>query len=944
MRRAASPRGRGASEGPPDVGGEAPALRLVLTVLLVLITAGLFTPGLEGTFVYDDRELAQRAPATQSVEDALSGWMDPYWEFGAKDSETQRGLWRPLTSLALAVGRAVGGGRPLGYHIVSLLLHIGAVWAAFRLAALLLRPRLHSGVRAECVAAFVALLFAVHPAQVEAVSWISAVNDPLWGFLGLLTLVCYELSYRRRALLGAVFVLFALALQAKEQAVVVLPLALLLDLAARRRPGWTRFAAVVAPVVVWYVARTIVFGSADAGIFRQHGDFGLTMAREITFRIELAGGFVIQTFWPVEPAVFRPVTPVPPEGSTSVLVSGIALVVALAAAGLSWWADRRTTAFGLLMLLIVVAPVLVAPASAGLYPLSDRYLYLGVFGAALFLAAWLAQMNTLLPLVTFGMLAPGALLAITYNSQSRFSDELAFWHTAVEQAPNSPNVRWGAGRAYLDAFERTNDQNMLWTSYLHYLHSLKAVTIYGDGSFVDDTSLPMRERAARLEQLILSTPAEERRLDTSVFASLDDRLQATLGQIAINLRIGELSTKADLDYPLDLAKGAKQIWPDEPSLDAMLAEIHVARGEYSEAKEALGQAIRTAPGSAAAYVMLGDVLGREGDWNGARAALQRAAELEPANDDLRLEFAFAALESGQLDLAATALDVVLERTGRGNVRALVLRAGVENERDRPSDALRWLDEAIAIDPENGYAHKERGRTFAKLGDTDRTIQSFAKACEVLPEDFESHYNFAALMLGQAPGDGATESDLASWERVVSDALVRAYVLSPSTGDEQLLLQQRIEPFLRGSPDRAFQLAMVLVKQNREVLSLYWLQRAIEWRDRWPPADRDDNLVLAFVTAGQLYLVAGQPDEALESFRNGVLTDPNHFSARFELGELLYARGALREAKPHLEKALELFSEAGIAPEMQSAVRGTIERRLELIEAADAEGQDGEGSD
>ncbi|MEM6675990.1 MAG: tetratricopeptide repeat protein [Planctomycetota bacterium] len=901
----------------------------------MLITAGLFTPGLEGSFVYDDRELVQRAPATQSVGDALESWMDPYWEFGAKDSATQRGLWRPLTSFALAVGRAVGGGRPLGYHLVSLLLHLAAVWAAFRLAAILLRPRLHSAVRTECAAGFVALLFAVHPAQVEAVSWISAVNDPLWGFLALLTLVCYELSYRKRAFIPAAVILFALALQAKEQAVVVLPLALLLDLASRRRPGWARFAAMVAPVVAWYVARTIVFDSADAGIFRKHGDFGLTAMREITLRVELAGGFLIQTFWPVEPAVFRPVHPVPPEGSTAVLVGGIALAAALATAGLSWWADRRMTAFGLLMLLLVVAPVLVAPASAGLYPLSDRYLYLGIFGAGLFLTAWLGQAATMLPLLTFGMLAPGALLAITYNAQSRFSDELAFWYAAVEQAPNSPNVRWGAGRAYLDAFERTNDQNMLWTSYLHYLHSLKAVTIYGDGSFVDDTSLSMRDRAARLEQLILATPPEERRLDPSVFASMDDRLQATLGQIAINLRISELSTKADLDYPLDLAKGAREIWPEEPALDTMLAEIHVARGEYAEAKEALGQAIRRAPGGAAAYVMLADILGREGDWNGARGALQRAVELEPANDDLRLELAFAALESGQLDVAVAELDVVLGRTNRRNVRALVLRAGVENMRDRPSDALRFLDEAIALDAENGYAHKERGRTFAKLGDVDSTIASFAKACESLPDDFESHYNLAALMLGQAPGDGATEADLAAWERVVSDALVRAYVLSPKTGEEQLLLQQRIEPFLRGSPDRAFQLAMVLVKQDREVLSLYWLQRAIEWRDRWPPADRAENLVEAFVTAGRLYLVAGQPDAALDSFRNGVLTNPNHFGARFELGELLYVQGALQEAKPHLEKALELFSEAGIAPEMQGAVRGTIERRLERIESEGA---------
>ena len=127
------------------------------------------------------------------------------------------------------------------------------------------------------------------------------------------------------------------------------------------------------------------------------------------------------------------------------------------------------------------------------------------------------------------------------------------------------------------------------------------------------------------------------------------------------------------------------------------------------------------------------------------------------------------------------------------------------------------------------------------------------------------------------------------------------------------------------------LAMTLNKQGRGVLALFWLQRVVEWRERWAPAERAENLVQAFNTSGTLYLAAGRPDEALEAFRNAVLSDPKDFRARFELGDLLYKKGDTAAAEPHLRRALELFDDADIAPEMREAIRGTLQKRLSALE-------------
>lgn len=920
------------------------ALSLALALALTLITLGAFSPSLWGDFIYDDVLLVGESPATQSIPAALAHWMEPYWGFDEPDAASQRGLWRPMTSLALAVGRAAAGGDPFGFHLVSLTLHLLATLACFRLAARLLRRVTDSAVRAEWAAALAALLFALHPAQVESVAWISAVNDPAWGLLGLLALWRYDIAAAAGRLPVAAGVLTLLALMCKETAVVLLPAFLLVDVAAGRRVDAVRAVVVGAPLLAWYVARVLVFDGVDAGIFREHGDFQMSAGRALGFRLELLGGFLHSTLWPANPEVFRAVQPVLPEGSLTPLIGALWIAGSAAAGVILWRRGMRPGTAGLLLLVLVVLPVVAAPARAGLFPLSDRYLYLGVFGAALAVTAGLAQARSLLPLAVAGAVLPAALAATTWTHQDRFGDEISFRVAGAEDAPENPYVLWGAGRAFLEEYQRTLDIEDLQASYLYFLRSLKGGTVYGDGAFVDDVTLSAPERVGRLEQLIISSPASERRQDPTVMWTADDRLQATLGQITVLTFVEENGGQADYQYPLTIALEARKLWPDEPRLELTIAQLHQRRGEVAAAKEAISKVVRKQPSNTEALLILARVLMREGNLDGARSTLSRAVQLDGNNDTLRLELASVALASKRYDLAERELDVVLASTKRTNVRALVLRAALDTRRDLPVEAMSWLDRALELDPENGAAQKERGLAAVKLGDVDGALDAFARACEQLPDDFESHYTFAALMLQQQPSADAPDATAAAWEQAVVDAMVRAYVLSPRTGEEQLLLQQQIQPFLRGDPDSAFNLAMTLNKQGRGVLALFWLQQVVEWRERWEPSERAENLVKAFTMSGSLYLAAGKPDEALEAFRNAVLSDPSDFRARFELGDLLYNNGDATAAAPHLRRALELFEDSEIAPEMRDAVRGTLEKRLAAITAAAGPPSPGQGAD
>lgn len=142
--------------------------------------------------------------------------------------------WGALTWVAVVVPEAgsVGGPTldPSVFHSWSLLLHLASV--------LLLNQFLLRVIKNPWTAAGGALLFAVHPLQVESVAWITAMNNLLAGFWCLVALHSY-LSYLEQSVAqagrkGGRFVWylaalcsFALALASKPTAVTLPVFALL---------------------------------------------------------------------------------------------------------------------------------------------------------------------------------------------------------------------------------------------------------------------------------------------------------------------------------------------------------------------------------------------------------------------------------------------------------------------------------------------------------------------------------------------------------------------------------------------------------------------------------------------------------------------------------------------------------------------------------------------
>ena len=131
--------------------------------------------------------------------------------------------YHPIRTFTYALNYLLGGPDPFGYHLFNVILHCANVVILF---SLILRL---TGL--VMVAGTGALLFAVHPVQTAAVAYVSGRKDELATLFILVACHAY-ISYRRGSGARYAFVtgvLFALAIMAKEVAVVLPVLLLLMD-------------------------------------------------------------------------------------------------------------------------------------------------------------------------------------------------------------------------------------------------------------------------------------------------------------------------------------------------------------------------------------------------------------------------------------------------------------------------------------------------------------------------------------------------------------------------------------------------------------------------------------------------------------------------------------------------------------------------------------------
>ncbi|MFH1810516.1 MAG: tetratricopeptide repeat protein [Pseudomonadota bacterium] len=293
--------------------------------------------------------------------------------------------WHPLTWLSHLLDYSLYGPDPRWHHLTSLLLHLANTLLVF----VALRRMTGDLWRS----AFVAALFALHPAHVETVAWISDRKDLLAGTMcfGVLALYPGFVSKRGWARFLALVLLYVLALMSKMSSLLIPVGLLLLDfwpLARHRQAAGdlTRAAplvlsrqmvleklALVAILIpaLFFALLANVMGDARAL------DRALTTNWDYISTAFVSCWFYIgKLFWPVHLATPYPAPVVPPLW-LGLLAGGALLVVTV---GIARRARTHTYLLvGWVWYLVMLVPSL-GLVMLGTHIRADRYTYLPYLG------------------------------------------------------------------------------------------------------------------------------------------------------------------------------------------------------------------------------------------------------------------------------------------------------------------------------------------------------------------------------------------------------------------------------------------------------------------------------------------------------------------------------------------------------------------------------------
>ncbi len=200
--------------------------RLVLFVLFLLGFL-IYSNVINGPFLFDDTNFVVFNKYVHSLSNFFN-YFTSSLEAGAAlqlHIDLHNNFYRPVQQLAHGIIYQFFGLKVQAYHILSILLHIINSFLVF-----LLLNRLSFSRTGSFLAS---LIFLVHPVQVEAVSYISGVSDPL-GFMFLVSgilvyLNCYDPNNKIKTLLKSslAVILFTLAVLSKESAFIFCLLAIL---------------------------------------------------------------------------------------------------------------------------------------------------------------------------------------------------------------------------------------------------------------------------------------------------------------------------------------------------------------------------------------------------------------------------------------------------------------------------------------------------------------------------------------------------------------------------------------------------------------------------------------------------------------------------------------------------------------------------------------------
>lgn len=284
------------------------------------------------------------------------------------------GMYVPLTMITYAFDYLIAGLNPIMFHLTNLLLHIINVVLVYKLIKLL--------TGTINVSAIAALLFAVHPVNVESIAWISTRSSllfTLFYFASLIYYIRYLNHGEKNKHLVIALIFFVLSLLSKSQAMTLPVLLFAFDYWYKRKVCTKIFLEKIP-----FFAFAVVFGILTVFMREEAGHLNPTsmfsFLDKLCFTFYAFQMYLFKLIVPVNLSAFYPV----PDKTDNFLpveffIAPIIILILIFFIW-RWFRYNRNVIFGTLFFLITISIVTLKIIPFGHQIIAERYGYIPYIG------------------------------------------------------------------------------------------------------------------------------------------------------------------------------------------------------------------------------------------------------------------------------------------------------------------------------------------------------------------------------------------------------------------------------------------------------------------------------------------------------------------------------------------------------------------------------------
>ena len=678
------------------------------------------------------------------------GIFHAFW--GAASNET--GFYTPFTTISHMVNwqfyNQFDEKSAFGHHLMNGLLHGAAVILLF------LTLRLITG--AIWRSAFVAALFAVHPIQVESVSWVAQRGDVMGGLFLILAIGAYvRYVYRPWSLARylTVMALFAAGLMSSP-ALVAFPFVLLLldywPLGRYSQPVYVSddgpaqqdfvtvflrlftekipfFAASFLGFMLALVARHKVGDSLDT--FSLAGRISRTIISSITGigRVLYPGGLTV--FYSHS------------TGGSAFLAFLMAVILLVVITGGAFFLRKSHPYLivGWLWYLGMLLPA-VGWGAGGVYAGADHYFYLP--GIGLFtMIAW-GMWDLCASLTRRTWIAAGGLVVTMSVLIACARTQCSYWHDGESLWNHALALTTDNYVAYNNRGLALVEKGNIEDGIADYKKAIEIRPDYAEAN--DNIGTALIQKGNQDEAI------------THFQKALD--IRPNFPQACIDMGIA-LAQKGRADEAITYYKRALQIRPDYAEAYYNLGTVLALKSDFPEAISNFEKALEIRPYYADAHYNLGIALTNKGDFQGAISHLKKALDIKPnlAEADYNLGIAF--YQSGNVDDAIIQWQKALE-IQPNYVEAHFYLGIALVQQGNLDEAIAHYRKALEITPYNAQIYTNLGTTLLQKKEFASACENFSKAVELAPNDLQPRNDLAwvlATCANASDRDGTRAVDL-----------------------------------------------------------------------------------------------------------------------------------------------------------------------------------------